>query len=44
MSQEIYGFKRFSKTTTAEVINTFIDIFFEGLERREEWEKVEAGQ
>jgi len=36
MSQEIYGFKRYSDITTEEAINTFITIFFEGLERRKE--------
>ena len=42
MSQEIYGLKRFSKSTTEEVIETFVDIFFDGLERREEWQRVES--
>ncbi len=36
MSQEIYGLKRFSKTPAEEVIETFVDIFFQGLERREQ--------
>jgi AcrR family transcriptional regulator len=36
MSQEIYGLKRFSKTPAEEVIETFVDIFFKGVERREQ--------
>ena len=36
MSQEIYGLKRFSKSPAEEVIETFVDIFFKGVERREQ--------
>jgi AcrR family transcriptional regulator len=36
MSQEIYGLKRFSKAPAEEVIDTFVEIFFQGLERREQ--------
>lgn len=43
MSQEIYGLKKFSKSPIEEVVETFVDIFFQGVERRAEWKRVEAG-
>jgi len=36
MSQEIYGLKRLAKSPNEEVIETFVDIFFEGVERGEQ--------
>ncbi len=34
MSQEIYGLKNFFKMPVKKVVDTFVDIFFEGMERR----------
>ncbi|MBI5683258.1 MAG: TetR/AcrR family transcriptional regulator [Deltaproteobacteria bacterium] len=35
ISQEVYGLKRYFKMPNKKVIDTFIDIFFEGIERRQ---------
>ena len=34
VTQEVYGMKKFFKTPEKKVIDTFVDIFFEGIERR----------
>jgi AcrR family transcriptional regulator len=34
MSQEIYGLKRYFKRPNNRVVNTFVEIFFEGLQRK----------
>jgi AcrR family transcriptional regulator len=44
MSQEIYGLKRFSQNPVEEVIETFVDIFFKGVEVRTQLQKMESGK
>ena len=34
VTQEVYGMKKFFKTSQKKVTDTFVDIFFEGMERR----------
>jgi len=34
MAQEIYGMKRYFKVPLQEVVDTFVEIFFKGMERR----------